>query len=165
MNDYGFELLTDSVLDFTPHLDASLFSTAGLTEDIYASTNYSEIARRRFRDIAGIAGLLFKGFPGKQQKARHLQANSNLFYEVFRDYDHSNLLLKQSLEEALYFQLEEQRLREALQRMGRQRILLKHLQKPSPFCFPLLVDNLRAKLSNESLEDRVKKMIARMEAS
>lgn len=165
MNDYGFELLTDSVFDFTPYLDASLFSTAGLTEDIYASTNYSEIARRRFRDIAGIAGLLFKGFPGRQQKARHLQANSNLFYEVFRDYDHSNLLLKQSLEEALYFQLEERRLRQALQRMGRQRILLKYLQKPSPFCFPLLVDNLRAKLSNESLEDRVKKMIARMEAS
>ena len=104
-------------------------------------------------------------FPGKMQKTRHLQANSGLFYEVFNDYDKNNLLLKQALEEALYFQLEEMRLRKALNRMAAQDKLIMELERPSPFSFPLLVDRMREKLSNESVEDRVKKMILAMEAS
>lgn len=165
MNDYGFELLTDQDFDFISAVDSELFSTDNLTDDIYSSTNYTEIARRRFRDIASIAGLIFKGFPNKIQKTRHLQASSNLFYEVFRDYDKNNLLLKQAYEEALYFQLEEVRMRNALNRMTSQTILLNSVEKPTPFAFPILVDRLREKLTNESVEDRVKRMIRQMEAS
>lgn len=164
MNDYGFELLTDSEVDFSGYINEALFSTDHLAADIYASTNYTEIARRRFRDIAAIAGLLFKGFPKKQQKTRHLQANSNLFYEVFADYDPGNFLLRQSLEEALAHQLEETRLRMALQRMQQQQLLLFEIEQPTPFSFPILVDSMmRGKLTNETLEDRVKRMIAQMQ--
>jgi ATP-dependent Lhr-like helicase len=164
MNDYGFELLTDSDFDFSVHINQALFSTENLTTDIYASTNYTEIARRRFRDIASIAGLLFKGFPKKQQKTRHLQANSNLFYEVFADYDPDNFLLRQSLEEALAYQLEESRLRIALKRMQKQDLLMYSIDQPTPFSFPILVDSMmRGKLTNEPLEERVKRMIAQMQ--
>lgn len=165
MNDYGFELLSDQEFDYVNAIKDELLSTDDLSADIFASTNYTEIARRRFRDIASIAGLVFKGFPGKVQKTRHLQANSNLFYEVFNDYDKNNLLLRQAMEEALYFQLEEMRLRNALKRMQQQDRLIQILDKPSPFCFPLLVDRMREKLTNESLEDRVARMIKLMEAS
>ncbi|CAN5362697.1 ligase-associated DNA damage response DEXH box helicase [soil metagenome] len=165
MNDYGFELLTDQPLDFDALINDDLFDTKNLSDDIFGSTNYTEIAKRRFRDIAAIAGLIFKGFPGKMQKTRHLQANSGLFYEVFNDYDKNNLLLKQALEEALYFQLEEMRLRKALNRMAAQDKLMMEIERPSPFSFPLLVDRMREKLSNESVEERVKKMIREMEAS
>lgn len=164
MNDYGFELLTDSDVDFSRYINESLFSTENLTTDIYASTNYTEIARRRFRDIASIAGLLFKGFPKKQQKTRHLQANSNLFYEVFADYDPDNFLLRQSLEEALAYQLEETRLRMALKRMQKQQLLMYEIDQPTPFSFPILVDSMmRGKFTNEPLEERVKRMIAHMQ--
>ena len=163
MNDYGFELLTDSEFDYSSHLGKNLFTSANLTQDIFASTNYTEVARRRFRDIASISGLVFKGYPHKMQKTRHLQADSNLFYEVFSDYDKNNLLLRQAFEEALYFQLEELRLRKALGRMSEQKLLLHHLERPSPFCFPILVDRLREKMSNESIEDRVARMIRDME--
>lgn len=164
MSDYGFEILTATPFRFEDHINAALFSTETLSEDVFASTNYSEIARRRFRDIASIAGLLFKGFPQRQQKTRHLQANSNLFYEVFSDYDKDHLLLRQAFEEASYFQLEEIRLRDALQRMQGQQHVVVSLDQPSPFCFPILVDSLsRERVSNETLEDRVQRMIREME--
>lgn len=166
MSDYGFEILTATDFRFEDYINAGLFRTDGLSDDLFASTNYSEIARRRFRDIASIAGLLFKGFPQRQQKTRHLQANSNLFYEVFSDYDKENLLLRQAFEEASSFQLEELRLREALQRIQQQELVLTVLQKPSPFCFPILTDSLsRERISNETVEDRVKRMLKEMEES
>lgn len=161
MNDYGFELLSDT--DFEPEdvLSSDLFSTDNLINDIYQSTNYTEIARRRFRDIASIAGLVFKGYPDKVIKTRHLQASSSLFYDVFNDYDKNNLLLRQALEEALYFQLEEVRLRDALHRIQGQTIVLTKPGKATPFAFPIMVDGLsRHKLTNETIADRVKKMIA-----
>lgn len=160
MNDYGFELLTDSDLNPDEVITPDLFSTAHLVQDIYQSTNYTEIARRRFRDIAGIAGLVFKGYPDKVVKTRHLQASSNLFYSVFNDYDKDNLLLRQALEEALYEQLEEVRLRQALQRIQGQRIILNKPVKITPFAFPIMVDSLnRHNLTNEQLADRIRKMV------
>jgi len=163
MNDYGLELLTDNDFDFIEYLDNRLFSTENLMDDIFACTNYAEIARRRFRDIAAIAGLLFKGFPKRQVKTRHLQADASLFYEVFKEYDKNNFLLMQALDEALLYQLEETRMREALLRMQKQQKVVVKLDRPSPFSFPILVDSLREKMTNESLEDRVRRMIRQME--
>ncbi len=161
-NDYGFELLSDTEVELEEALSQDLFTTENLYNDIQASVNAVEMARRRFRDIAGIAGLTFKGFPGKQQKDRHLQASSQLFFGVFSDYEPGNLLLKQSFAEVMEFQLEETRMREALNRIGRQAIMLKHVPKFTPFCFPLVVDRMREKLSSEKLEDRIAKMVLKL---
>ena len=116
------------------------------------------MARRQFRDIAGISGLVFKGFPGKQKKDKHLQSSSQLFFDVFHDYEPNNLLLLQSYDEVMNFQLEEGRLRLALQRIKEQKIILSKPEKPTPFAFPIIVDRLREKMSSEKLADRVKKM-------
>jgi ATP-dependent Lhr-like helicase len=127
---------------------------------LYSSTNYSEITRRRFNDIATISGLVFKGFPNKQIRNKHLQANARLFYEVFRDYEPNNLLLKQAEEEALYYQLEEHRLRAALEKIGGMQLVITHPTKPTPFCFPILVDRLREAHTNERLEDRISNILS-----
>jgi ATP-dependent Lhr-like helicase len=158
MNDYGFELLSDSEIPVEEALRQGLFSIEALGTDIENSLNATELARRRFRDIAGIAGLVFKGYPGKQKKDRHVQASSQLFFEVFKAYEPDNLLLQQAYEEARLFQLEEARLREALQRIASQRIVLARPAKATPFAFPILVDRLRVRLSSEKLEDRIRKM-------
>jgi ATP-dependent Lhr-like helicase len=50
---------------------------------VLASLNSSELARRRFREIARVAGLISTGYPGQPKSARQLQASSTLFYEVF----------------------------------------------------------------------------------
>ncbi len=158
MNDYGFELLSDTRIPIEEALETDVLTTEHLMKDIQESINATEMARRRFRDIAAIAGLVFKGFPGHQQKDRHLQSSSQLFFSVFQEHEPNNLLLKQAYEEVMDFQLEEARLRKAMERIQHQKIILKEINKPSPFAFPIMVDRLREKLSSEKLEDRVRKM-------
>jgi ATP-dependent Lhr-like helicase len=160
MNDYGFELLTDEDIPIEQALeDASFFSIDNLLEDIQHSLNSNEMARRRFRDIAHIGGLVFTGYPGQQIKNRHLQASTSLLFEVFSEYEPDNLLVRQAYNEALAFQLEEFRLRMALQRIIKQNIILKTIERPTPFAFPIMVDSLgREKLTTETLEERIAKM-------
>jgi ATP-dependent Lhr-like helicase len=118
------------------------------------------MARRKFRDIAIIAGLIFTGFPGKIVKAKHLQSSSGLLFEVFRDYEPDNLLLQQAFRETFEHQLEEGRLIQALERIQGQNIVWKECDKPTPFSFPIITDRLREKLSSETLAERIKKMTA-----
>jgi ATP-dependent helicase Lhr and Lhr-like helicase len=158
MNDYGFELLSDQEIPVYEALETDLLGEDNLLKDIQASVNSIEMARRKFRDIAAISGLVFKGFPGKPLKDRHLQSSSQLFFNVFHEYDSANLLLHQSFEEVMDFQLEEARMRKALKRIAQQKIIVKHPDRPTPFAFPIMVDRLREKLTSESLQERIRKM-------
>lgn len=162
-NDYGFELLCDQRIPIEEALGAALTDVNDLERDMLAGVNATELAKRKFRDIAAIAGLIFKGFPGQQLKDRHLQSSSQLIFKVFEDYDPYNLLYKQSYEEVLQHQLELPRLRDALQRINGQKIILKYPEKPTPFAFPIMVDRLREKMTSETLEDRVGKMTLEFE--
>lgn len=159
-NDYGFELLSDQEINMQEVLDNNLFSTAYVHEDLQKSLNATEMARRKFRDIAVIAGLVFTGFPGKMVKTKHLQSGSQLLFEVFRDYEPDNLLFQQAYRETFEHQLEEGRLIMALERIQNQEIVWKPCAKPTPFSFPLITDRLREKLSSETLAERIKKMTA-----
>lgn len=158
MNDYGFELLSDQPIPLEEALESDLFRTDGLFTDIQASINAGEMARRKFRDIAAISGLMFTGYPGKPIRERHLQATAGLFFEVFHTYDPDNLLYRQAYEEVFDFQLEENRLRLALERITSQSIIVTHPAKPTPFSFPIMVDRLRERLTTEQLKDRITRM-------
>jgi ATP-dependent helicase Lhr and Lhr-like helicase len=159
-NDYGFELLSDQEIDMQMVLDNNLFTPTHLHADLQQSLNATEMARRKFRDIAVIAGLVFTGYPGKVVKTKHLQSSSQLIFEVFRDYEPENLLFQQAYRETFEHQLEEGRLLLALERIQRQEIVWKPCEKPTPFSFPIITDRLREKLSSETLEERIKKMTA-----
>ena len=159
MNDYGFELLSDQPIPIEEAVETNILGIENLYEDIQSSINSIEMSRRKFRDIAAIAGLVFKGFPGQRTKDRHLQSSSQLFFEVFHDHEAHNLLLLQALEEVMDFQLEESRMRKALERIMNQKIIIKYPDQPTPFAFPIMVDRLREKLTSEKLEDRVKRMM------
>jgi ATP-dependent Lhr-like helicase len=163
MNDYGFELLSDQEIPIYEAIETDLLGSDNLRLDIQASINSTEMARRKFRDIAAISGLVFKGYPGKPVKDRHLQSNSQLFFDVFHQYESTNLLLLQAYEEVMDFQLEETRLRRALDRIAKQKIIVKEPDRPTPFSFPIIVDGMREKLTSEKLEDRIKKMLVDFE--
>jgi len=163
MNDYGLELLSDKKIDTDKFINNELFTTDNLFEDIQKSVNSIQMARRKFRDIAKISGLIFQGFPGKKKKERHLQSSSSLLFDVFKEYDPNNLLFSQTFEEVLTFQLEESRLRSALQRIQGQKLILSQPAHYSPFSFPIIVDRLnREKVSSESISDRVAKLKAEL---
>ncbi len=159
-NDYGFELLSDQPIDIQQMLDNNLFTTEYMHDDLQRSLNATEMARRKFRDIAVISGLVFTGFPNKQLKQKHLQSSSQLFFDVFRDYESDNLLFQQAFRETFEHQLEEGRLQESLERIATQEIVWKDCEQPTPLSFPIITDRLREKLSSEKLADRIKRMTA-----
>ncbi|HEY2348939.1 MAG TPA: DNA ligase-associated DEXH box helicase, partial [Puia sp.] len=158
MNDYGFELLSDQPIPMDDSNVYELFSDEELTLDIQRSINSAEMARRKFRDVAVIGGLIFQGYPGEYKKTRHLQSSAGLLFNVFTEYDPHNLLLRQAYHEVMEQQMEEVRLRNMLERISLSKIILRFPEKLTPFCFPLKVDSMREDLSSEKLEDRVKKM-------
>ncbi|WP_136466858.1 ligase-associated DNA damage response DEXH box helicase [Flagellimonas onchidii] len=157
-NDYGFELLSDKEIDIQAVLDNDLFTPEYMLSDLQKSLNSNEMARRKFRDIAVISGMVFTGYPEKGVKMKHLQSSSQLLFDVFKDFEDDNLLYQQAFTETFEHQLEEGRLRLALERIAQQEIIWKKCQNPTPFSFPIITDRLREKLSNEKLADRIKRM-------
>jgi ATP-dependent Lhr-like helicase len=69
-----------------------------------------------------------------------------------------NLLLKQAEREVLEEQLESHRLAKTLERMRSLSLLWQETRHPSPLAFPLLVERLGTRLSNESLLDRIERL-------
>jgi len=157
-NDYGFELLSNQPVDLTTAIQEGLFSVDRLQSDLFSSINAHELSRRKFREIAAIAGLVFKGFPGQPVRDRHLQSNAGLIFQVLEEYDPENLLVRQSMDEVLIHQLEFERLRSALERIGINRLVLTFPPLPTPFSFPVMVDRLREKMTSESLAERISQM-------
>ena len=159
MNDYSFELLSDQAIPVDDSNVYELFSSENLFEDIQRSVNSTEMAKRKFRDIAVIGGLIFQGYPGEHKKSKHLQASSSLLFSVFNEYETQNLLLRQAYQEVFDQQMEEVRLRNMLNRIQESNIIITFPTQLTPFSFPVKVDSIRETLSSEKLEDRVRKMI------
>ncbi|HZV62396.1 MAG TPA: ligase-associated DNA damage response DEXH box helicase [Methylophilaceae bacterium] len=163
VNDYGFELLSATEIDWAASLCSELFSIEHLLEDVLGSLNAGELAKRRFREIARISGLIFSGYPGAPKSTRQLQASSSLFYDVFRTYDPGNLLLTQAQQEVLRQELEVERLEHTLLRLQTRQIQVQHVKRPTPFGFPLLVERFRENLTSEKLADRITRMVRELE--
>lgn len=158
MNDYGLVLMSPTEPPLAEAMDRGLFDSNHIADDILSSLNASEMSKRQFREIARVAGLVFEGYPGQRKRARQLQASSNLFYDVFSEYDPNNLLLLQSRREVLQRQLEEDRLIHVLRRICQGETVIRDIVRPTPFAFPLIVDSLRDRLSSEKLADRIERM-------
>ena len=135
-----------------------LLSTEQLLESVLASLNAAELSKRHLREIARVAGLVFQGFPGANKSNKQVQATSGLIFDVFARWDQHNPLLAQSQREVLERELEFARMHDALAAMQKQRITLIRASRPTPFCFPLMVERFREKLTSEKLADRIARM-------
>ncbi|MEJ2601870.1 MAG: ligase-associated DNA damage response DEXH box helicase [Gammaproteobacteria bacterium] len=165
-NDYGLELLSRE----PPAVDEArlreVLVPGDLEGDLLACMNTSEIAKRRFRDIARIAGLVFQGYPGRGKSTRQVQASSGLIFDVLERYDSGNLLLDQARREVLENQLETRRMRGALESIAGRRIVLERPERLTPLAFPLWAERLQSQImSSESWRERVVRMAASLERS
>ena len=165
INDYGVELLSPEPAPLREAVDAGLFSPEGLGRDLLDSVNAAEMAKRQFREIARVSGLVHQNAPGAQRAVRHLQASTGLLFDVFRNYDPDNLLLEQSQREVLDYQLEENRLSVLLHKLSTQPIRVKEPRRFTPLCFPLLIDRIREQVSSEKLADRVRRLTVELETA
>ncbi len=152
-------------MDLHAALAAGLLDETNLLADVLDSLNAGELAQRRFREIARVAGLVFSGYPGAPKSLRQVQASSSLFYEVFRKYDAGNRLLAQAQAEVLQQELELQRLTLTLRRLRALQPEPVTLAAPSPFALPLMVERLREQLSTEKMKDRLDRLLAESEAA
>jgi ATP-dependent Lhr-like helicase len=163
VNDYGLELLSATPVDWPVLLNDALLSPENLLEDVAASLNAGELALRRFREIARIAGLVFAGYPGAPKSTRQVQASSGLFFEVFKQYDPQNLLLAQAGEEVLRDELDIRRLEVTLRHLSALKLDLHRIERPTPLAFPLLVERMRESMSSEKLSERIARMVKDLE--
>ena len=162
--DYGFELLAAEPAPLHEALQAGLLSLDNLGADILASLNSAEMAKRQFREIARIAGLVFQGYPGMNKSAKQVQATSGLFYDVLSQYDPGNMLVFQAEREVLEKQLESSRLAVAMGRLGQSKVVITEPERPTPMAFPILVDRLRETVTTEKIGDRIQKLALELEA-
>ena len=159
-NDYGFSLHARRglVLDETTlrrHL-----SPDDLLDDLIACMNTAELARRNFREIARVSGLILQQPPGRQDRSRReLQSSSTLLYEVLQRYDPDNQLLRQSEREILEKQLEFTRLNQVIRAMTTRPIHLVETEHLTPMAFPLWADRLQSTLVAADAATRLADML------
>jgi ATP-dependent Lhr-like helicase len=158
VNDYGIEFLSQDFLPYEEVLRPALFTRERLVEDILESANLTELARRQFRDVARVAGLILPGLPGARKSTRQVQASASLLYDVFLKYDPDNLLLVQARREVLEQHFEQNRLATTLERLEHSPLEHVPVRRPTPLAFPLVVERISASLSNESLLERVERI-------
>ncbi|KEY18894.1 ligase-associated DNA damage response DEXH box helicase [Kaistella antarctica] len=158
MNDYGFELFSKLEIPLTEENIHEILSKEDLLRDVMASVNSTEMARRKFRDIAVISGMVIRTYPGQMKNNKNLQSSSGLIFNVLEDYDPENLLLKQAYSEVFFQQIDEARLVAAFDRIHKSDIIMKYSNTFTPLSFPIKVDSLRQSLSSEDLKARILRM-------
>ena len=155
-NDYGLALHSDGSYPFREHLGPALFTSGNLSADLLEAVNLGELSRRQFRDIARVAGLVFQRYPGAERSGRQVQAGAGLIYDVLREFDPENLLLRQSEREVLDRQFEGGRLARCLEKLARGPLLVRETPRPTPLALPLIADRLGTTLSTESVLARLR---------
>ena len=159
MNDYGFELFSDKEIPLNEDNLEQILTRENLMTDVISSINAAEMARRKFRDIAVISGMVIQNFPGQQRSNKSLQSSAGLIFKVLEDYDPEHFLVRQAYTEVFNMQLQEQRLVEAFKRIEKSKVILKFANSFTPLSFPIKVDSLRQTLSSEDLDSRIKRLV------
>lgn len=158
MNDYGFELFSDSNIELNEVQLKEILNKDDLMTDVFSSINATEMAKRKFRDIAVISGLVIQNLPGAQRNFKSLQSSAGIIFQVLEEHDPQNLLLRQTYMEVFNQQLEEPRLVAAFERINNSKIIYRQSKKFTPLSFPIKVDSLRQSLSSEDLTKRIAKL-------
>lgn len=159
MNDYGFELFSDKEIPLNEDNLDKILTRDNLMTDVISSINAAEMARRKFRDIAVISGMVVQNFPGQQRSNKSLQSSAGLIFKVLEDHDPNHFLVRQAYTEVFNMQLQEQRLVEAFKRIEKSKLILKFANAFTPLSFPIKVDSLRQTLTSEDLDSRIHKLI------
>ena len=163
-NDYGLVLSPAQLQPLDEGTLREMLSPENLLDDLRESLNLGELARRQFREIARVAGLLPPSLPGRAPRSmRQLQASSGLLFDVLQRFDPGHLLLAQAEREVFSAQLEVRRLEHTLADCAAREVRLIELPSLGPLSFPLWAEGLRGQLSNEDWKTRVQRAALQLE--
>jgi ATP-dependent Lhr-like helicase len=158
MNDYGFELFSDTEIKLSESQLRQILNKENLMSDVAVSINATEMAKRKFRDIAVISGMVIQNIYGKRHNNKSLQSSAGIIFQVLEEHEPNSLLLRQAYAEVFNKQLEEHRLIAAFNRINQSKIIYRFSSGFTPLSFPIKVDSLRHSLSSEDLAARILKM-------
>ncbi len=158
VNDYGLELLSSAEYPFDRLLTPDLFCSDNVVQDALESMNLSELAKLQFREIARVSGLVMQTYPGVQKSAKQSQANAGLLFDVLSEFDPTNLLLHQARREVLDRHFEQSRLARCLARLSGAAHVHVDAARFTPLSFPLVIERQAAKLSTQSIIERIEAM-------
>ena len=131
-------------------LDA-LFEPDMLGDDLETWLEESFMMKRTFRNCALISGLIERRQPGAEKTGRQVTFSTDLIYDVLRRHQPDHLLLRSARADAAAGLLDVARLGALLTRI-QGRITHRPLDRPSPFCVPVLVQIGRERVGGGAAE-------------
>ena len=160
-NDWGLELAGREPFPADGRAWRSLLAPAGLLDDLLGCLNGTEMARRHFREIARVAGLV----SGARRSDRQTQASAGLIFDVLSEHDADNRLLAQARREVLEEQFEFRRLRDTLEALAARDIRVVDTPRLSPLAFPIWAEFIQSRLTTQHWLERITEMAAELEVS
>jgi len=129
----------------------ALFEPDMLGDDLESWLEESFMMKRSFRNGALISGLIEQRQPGAEKTGRQVTFSTDLIYDVLRRHQPDHLLLRTARADAATGLLDVARLGQLLARVH-GRIVHKPLDRPSPFCVPVLVQIGRERVGGDAAE-------------
>lgn len=158
VSEYGLEILAPEDYHFKVEDLKRYLSVENLAVDIQKSLNMTQLAKKQFRDIAQISGLIQKNSAGQKRTQKNLQMSSSLLFDVFSAYEPEQPLFNQSFEEVRFFQFQEDRLMKVLNKLSEIPFEIYKTSRPSPLAFPLVAERIGSRVTSETLQERLQRM-------
>jgi ATP-dependent Lhr-like helicase len=122
-----------------------------LGDDLESWMADSSMLRRSFRNVAVIAGLIERSFPGADKTRRQVTVSSDLIYDVLRKHEPDHILLRATRADAATGLTDVKRLAEMLKRI-KGRIAHRRLDQVSPLAVPVLLEIGREEVYGSALD-------------
>jgi ATP-dependent Lhr-like helicase len=110
--------------------------------------------KRTFRNVAVVAGLIERNFPGLRKTGRQATFSSDILYDTLRKYDPDHLLLRITRDEAGRGLVDFDRVEEMLARVS-GRIDFVRAPRVTPLAAPLMLDSGRVPIRGGRAEARL----------
>ena len=136
-----------------------LFDEDMLGDDLEAWMDESTMLRRSFRNVAVIAGLIERRFPGEEKSRRQVTFSSDLIYDALRKHEPDHILLRATRQDAAWQLADLKRLGDLLRR-AKGRIEYRRLDRISPLAVPVLLEIGRERILDGTAEDELLDMAA-----
>ncbi len=131
-----------------------LFDEDMLGDDLEAWMDESTMLRRSFRNVAVIAGLIERRFPGEEKSRRQVTFSSDLIYDALRKHEPDHILLRATRQDAAHQLADLRRLGELLRR-AKGRIEYRRLDRISPLAVPVLLEIGKERVLDGTAEDEL----------
>ena len=130
----------------------ALFHQDLLGDDLEEWMAESSMLRRTFRNVAVIAGLIERRFPGQEKSGRQVTFSADLIYDVLRKHEPDHVLLRATRADAAGGLTDIRRLGDMLARV-QGKIRHRDLPKVSPLAVPVLLEIGREQVRGLAVED------------